>query len=169
MRRGTRRSLALAALAAALVVGGCGDDGGDGDDRDEEASAPAEESTTTTDAAVEDGDDGSDDAAVDDPAEAIRACIDDAGYRIVDDNGRPPRFGAGTELQIDTGVPDAPSHIGVFVYASEEEAVDGEVELTDAGASTTEVLGSVVVTGSLQDVNDEFAAAADDIRACVTG
>ena len=97
----------------------------------------------------------------------LRGCLEDTGFRILDEE--EPRFGADEELQVDTGVEGAPSFIGVFVYGSEDEASAGEDALVEADASTTEVVGRTVLTGTQQQAGAAFETAADEIRDCVSG
>ncbi|GAA3823323.1 hypothetical protein [Nocardioides panacisoli] len=92
---------------------------------------------------------------VPDPAAAVQACLDGGNLSTTPEDG--PRFGAVAEFQVVP--PDSGSDLGMFVYATPDDAAAHQKDLDDAGASSTEVIGTVVLAGTL----DAPAGEADSV------
>jgi hypothetical protein len=147
--------LAVAPLALGLGLAGCSsDDAGDSSTSSQEAASEATSTPASTAPPT---------APVADPVAAVETCLD--GADLTTDPESDPRFGSLAELQVDaTG--DL-GYVGVFVYATPEDAQAHVKALTRAGASGTEVLGTVVLAGT-QDAPAKAAKAVAAIQACAS-
>ncbi|HWJ83501.1 MAG TPA: hypothetical protein VNS55_14775 [Nocardioides sp.] len=134
------RSLRLAALpclalAVAATLAACSSDDGD-DASPSPSSSSAPESSPASSAPPT--------TPVADPVAAVEGCL--AGADLTSEPEDDPRFGALAEIQVD--VSGNSDFVGVFVYATPEDATQHEQELVDAGSSGTEIVGTVVLSGA---------------------
>ena len=134
-------ALTLAALALSVPLAACSsDDTGDGGTSGSDATSQAASEATSTPSST-----APPTTPVPDPAAAVQACLDGGGLSTTPEDG--PRFGAVAEFQVVP--PGSGSDLGMFVYATPDDAAKHQKDLDDAGASSTEVIGTVVLAGTL--------------------
>ena len=140
--------LPLVALAVTAALAGCSSDA-TGDSGTSASDAASEATSTTASTAPPT-------APVADPVAAVQACLD--GADLATEPESDPRFGADAELQVAPS--GGGSYLGVFVYDTPETASAHENALKKAGASSTEVIGTVVLAGTLDAPAGEATAVA---------
>jgi hypothetical protein len=149
--------LTLAALALSASLSACSsDDTGDGGTSASDATSLAASEATSTPSST-----APPTTPVPDPAAAVQACLDGGDLTATPEDD--PRFDAVAEFQVVP--PDSSSDLGMFVYATPDDAAKHQKDLDDAGASSTEVIGTVVLAGTLDAPAEESESVAV-VQAC---